>query len=69
MEFDWIADFEEADLATNRTADQNQHLAALAKKLLLEKFMLFAHGSDLCHDLELRHAMASCSGALIAFTR
>lgn len=27
--------------------------------------MLFAHGSDLCHDLELRHAMANCFEALL----
>jgi len=27
--------------------------------------MLYAHGSDLCHDLELRHAMANCFEALM----
>lgn len=31
----------------------------------LEDFMLYAHGSDLCHDLELRHAMANCFEALM----
>ena len=60
-------DLEEGGLATYRAAlVQNQHLAVLAKKLQLDKFMLYAHGSDLCHDLELRHAMANCFEALIA---
>lgn len=60
-------DLEEGGLATYRAAlVQNQHLAILAKKLELDKFMLFAHGSDLCHDLELRHAMANCFEALMA---
>jgi len=27
--------------------------------------MLYAHGSDLCHDSELRHAMANCLEALL----
>ena len=31
----------------------------------LEEFMLYAHGSDLCHELELRHAMANCFEALM----
>jgi ribonuclease-3 len=44
---------------------QNQHLAVLAKTLKLDQFMLYAHGSDLCHDLELRHAMANCFEALM----
>jgi len=26
--------------------------------------MLFAHGSDLCYEAELRHAMANCFEAL-----
>ena len=60
-------DLEEGGLATYRAAlVQNQHLAVLAKKLQLDKFMLYAHGSDLCHDLELRHAMANCFEALMA---
>nr|SZF06515.1 Ribonuclease 3 [Psoroptes ovis] len=59
-------DLEEGGLATYRAAlVQNQHLAVLAKKLQLEKFMLYAHGSDLCHDLELRHAMANCFEAFM----
>ena len=27
--------------------------------------MLYAHGSDLCHDSEFRHAMANCFDALM----
>lgn len=53
-------------LATYRAAIvQNQHLAVLAKTLHLEEFMLYAHGSDLCHELELRHALANCFEALM----
>ena len=44
---------------------QNQHLAVLAGVLGLEKYMLYAHGSDLCHDAELRHAMANCFEAVM----
>lgn len=59
--FHLFPDLEEGGLATYRAAIvQNQHLAVLAKRLGLEKFMLYAHGSDLCHELELRHAMANC---------
>ncbi|XP_035232949.1 ribonuclease 3-like, partial [Stegodyphus dumicola] len=64
--FYMFPDLEEGGLATYRAAIvQNQHLAVLSKKLQLEKFMLYAHGSDLCHDLELRHAMANCFEALM----
>ncbi|CAG9760358.1 unnamed protein product [Ceutorhynchus assimilis] len=59
-------ELEEGGLATYRAAIvQNQHLALLAKVLELEQFMLYAHGSDLCHDLELKHAMANCFEALM----
>ncbi|CAH0384549.1 unnamed protein product [Bemisia tabaci] len=59
-------DLEEGGLATYRAAlVQNQHLAVLAKVLNLQDFMLYAHGSDLCHELELRHAMANCFEALM----
>ena len=44
---------------------QNQHLAILARGLGLDKYMLYAHGSDLCHDSELKHAMANCFEALM----
>ena len=44
---------------------QNQHLAVLAEVLELDKYLLYAHGSDLCHDIELRHAMANCFEALM----
>nr|XP_031849478.1 ribonuclease 3 [Nomia melanderi] len=64
--FYMFPDLEEGGLATYRAAIvQNQHLAVLAKKLNLEEYMLYAHGSDLCHDLELRHAMANCFEALM----
>ncbi|KAG8571942.1 hypothetical protein GDO81_011835 [Engystomops pustulosus] len=57
---------EEGGLATYRTAIvQNQHLAMLAKKLELDRFMLYAHGPDLCRESDLRHAMANCFEALM----
>ena len=59
-------ELQEGALATYRSAIvQNQHLAILAKKMQLERFMLYAHGSDLCHDSELRHAMANSFEALL----
>ncbi|ALC42743.1 drosha [Drosophila busckii] len=64
--FFMFPELEEGGLATYRAAIvQNQHLALLAKKLQLEEYMLYAHGSDLCHELELRHAMANCFEALM----
>ena len=64
--FHMFPDIEEGGLATYRAAIvQNQHLAVLAKKLHLEDYMLYAHGSDLCHELELKHAMANCFEALM----
>lgn len=64
--FHMFPDLEEGGLATYRAAIvQNQHLAVLAKKLHLEEYMLYAHGSDLCHELEMRHAMANCFEALM----
>lgn len=64
--FHMFPDLEEGGLATYRAAIvQNQHLAVLAKKLQLEEYMLYAHGSDLCHELEMRHAMANCFEALM----
>ena len=64
--FHMFPDLEEGGLATYRAAlVQNQHLAILAEVLGLEKFMLYAHGSDLCHDSELRHAMANSFEALM----
>ncbi|XP_068092839.1 ribonuclease 3 [Hyperolius riggenbachi] len=57
---------EEGGLATYRTAIvQNQHLAMLAEKLELDRFMLYAHGPDLCRESDLRHAMANCFEALM----
>lgn len=64
--FHLFPDLEEGGLATYRAAIvQNQHLAVMAKRLNLDSYMLYAHGSDLCHDLELRHAMANCFEALM----
>lgn len=31
----------------------------------LEQFMLYAHGSDLCREVVMRHAMANCFEALM----
>ncbi|CAK1543104.1 unnamed protein product [Leptosia nina] len=56
----------EGGLATYRAAIvQNQHLALLAKNIGLEKYMLYAHGSDLCREVVMRHAMANCFEALM----
>ncbi|ODN01408.1 Ribonuclease 3 [Orchesella cincta] len=64
--FHIFPDLEEGGLATYRAAIvQNQHLAVLAQALNLDQYMLYAHGSDLCHDSELRHAMANCFEALM----
>ncbi|VVC31372.1 Double-stranded RNA-binding domain,Ribonuclease III domain,Ribonuclease III [Cinara cedri] len=64
--FHILPDIEEGGLATFRSAIvQNQHLAMLAKTLKLDDFMLYAHSSDICHNLELKHAMANCFEALM----
>ncbi|XP_059045104.1 ribonuclease 3 [Achroia grisella] len=56
----------EGGLATYRASIvQNQHLAQLAKNISLEQFMLYAHGSDLCREVVMRHAMANCFEALM----
>lgn len=56
----------EGGLATYRAAVvQNQHLAQLAKNIELESYMLYAHGSDLCREVVMRHAMANCFEALM----
>ncbi|XP_076455458.1 ribonuclease 3-like [Babylonia areolata] len=61
--FHWL---EEGGLSTYRTAlVQNQHLSLLAKTLHLQDFMLYVHGPDLCHESDLRHAMANCFEALM----
>lgn len=38
---------------------------SLLQKLELDRFMLYAHGPDLCRESDLRHAMANCFEALI----
>nr|AMN88357.1 DROSHA [Mytilus galloprovincialis] len=61
--FPWL---EEGGLTSYRTAlVQNQHLAVLAKNLHLDEYMLYAHGPDLCHESDLKHAMANCFEALM----
>ena len=35
------------------------------QKLHLENYMLYAHGPDLCHESDLKHAMANCFEALL----
>lgn len=40
----------------------------LLQKLELDRFMLYAHGPDLCRESDLRHAMANCFEALIGET-
>ncbi|XP_052742115.1 ribonuclease 3 [Bicyclus anynana] len=56
----------EGGLATFRASIvQNQHLAQLAKNIGLEQYMLCAHGSDLCREMVMRHAMANCFEALM----
>lgn len=61
--FPWL---EEGGLTSYRTAlVQNQHLAVMAKNLHLDEYMLYAHGPDLCHESDLKHAMANCFEALM----
>lgn len=45
---------------------QNRHLATLGDRLGLQHFMVYAHGPDLCHSADLRHAMANTFEALMA---
>lgn len=40
-------------------------LLCILQKLELDRFMLYAHGPDLCRESDLRHAMANCFEALI----
>ncbi|KAJ8719612.1 hypothetical protein PYW08_011787 [Mythimna loreyi] len=57
----------EGGLATYRASIvQNQHLAQLAKNIGLEQYMLYTHGSDLCREVVMRHAMANCFEAVMA---
>lgn len=42
-----------------------QTCSFLKQKLELDRFMLYAHGPDLCRESDLRHAMANCFEALI----
>ncbi|XP_060585703.1 ribonuclease 3-like [Ruditapes philippinarum] len=56
----------EGDLTLYRgSLVNNAHLAILADKLKLQEYLLYAHGPDLCHDSNLKHAMANCFEALM----
>ncbi|CAJ0581602.1 unnamed protein product, partial [Mesorhabditis spiculigera] len=58
---------QEGGLATYRTAlVQNRNLAQLAGRLHLDHWMLFAHGGDLCHEADMKHAMANAFEAFMA---
>ncbi len=35
------------------------------QKLGMDEFMLYAHGPDLCHETDLRHAMANAFEAVM----
>ena len=35
------------------------------QKLGLQHFILYAHGPDLCHDLNIKHALANCFEAVM----
>lgn len=64
--FFMFPDLQEGGLATYRSSlVQNRQLASLAKRLGLDEFMLYAHGPDLCHETDLRHAMANCFEAVM----
>uniref|UniRef100_A0A5S6PYK6 RNase III domain-containing protein n=1 Tax=Trichuris muris TaxID=70415 RepID=A0A5S6PYK6_TRIMR len=61
-----FSELDEGGLATFRsTLVQNSHLAVLARRLGLDEFMLYVHGPDLCHEEDLKHAMANAFEALL----
>ncbi|VDN53922.1 unnamed protein product [Dracunculus medinensis] len=65
--FYMFPDLDEGALATYRsTMVQNKNLASLAKKIGIDDFMMYAHGPDLCHESDLRHAMANTFEAVMA---
>jgi len=35
------------------------------QKLGLQHFILYAHGPDLCHDVNIKHALANCFEAVM----
>uniref|UniRef100_A0A915I4F1 RNA-binding protein 42 n=1 Tax=Romanomermis culicivorax TaxID=13658 RepID=A0A915I4F1_ROMCU len=64
--FFMFPDLEEGGLATYRSSIvQNKHLAVLGRKIGLEDYMLYAHGPDLCHEANLRHAIANAFEAVM----
>ncbi|CAD6198909.1 unnamed protein product [Caenorhabditis auriculariae] len=57
----------EGGLATYRSSlVQNRNLASLSKELRLDEWIQFAHGSDLCHEADFRHALANAFEAIMA---
>ncbi|KAH7726595.1 DROSHA protein [Aphelenchoides avenae] len=54
--FFMFPELEEGGLATYRSSI----------KIGLDQFMLFAHGPDLCHEADFRHAMANAFEAMMA---
>ncbi|CAI4222182.1 unnamed protein product [Auanema sp. JU1783] len=57
----------EGVLATYRSAlVQNRNLATLAQNIGLQHWLLFAHGPDLCHESDFRHALANSFEAIMA---
>lgn len=44
------------------------NVLCVLQKLELDRFMLYAHGPDLCRESDLGHAMANCFEALIGET-
>ncbi|CEF63257.1 Drosha [Strongyloides ratti] len=61
-----LPDIQEGGMATFRSAMvQNRNLASLASKLMLDHYMLYAHGPDLCNETDFRHAMANTFEAVI----
>jgi len=38
---------------------------SFVQELGLQHFILYAHGPDLCHDLNIKHALANCFEAVM----
>ena len=47
------------------SVDDSHDLLGLFQNLNLQDYFLFAHGPDLCHESEIRHALANCFEALM----
>jgi len=40
-------------------------IVLFVQKLGLQHFILYAHGPDLCHDVNIKHALANCFEAVM----